>query len=327
MEETKISVIIPVYNTEKFLHRCIDSVLDQTFKDFQLILVNDGSKDDSLRICKEYEKSDSRVVVIDTPNCGSSSARNTGMEKASGKWIIHYDSDDWVDSDMLRLLYDKAVEEDADIVACGFYMDYDNGDNIQRLYPYDRFEPHSEIFRVEQQYSSVCNKLVKRDLYDKYDIRFVDGVRMWEDLVVTTRLRFHSKKTAIVNRPLYHYYCAQRDSICVADMGKYPHSQIKVIEFLSEYFKSISTSDPIAKKILISLKVTVKTSLIPIDTEDNYNHWKNLYSEADKYILRMKHLPLIQRLRLFMIANLSFRQFYFTRNFYRKLFHIPQESI
>ncbi len=314
MNETKVSVIIPVYNSENYLHRCIDSVLNQTFKDFQLILVNDGSKDNSLKICKEYEKNDSRIIVIDTPNRGSSSARNTGMEKASGNWIIHFDSDDWVDNNILQELFDRALEEDADIAACGFYEDYDHGNKISRLYPYEKFEPHSEIYRVEQQYSSVCNKLVKRELYEKYDIRFVDGVRMWEDLVVTARLRFHSKKTVIVNKPLYHYYCAPRESICVTDIGKYPHSQIKVIEFLSDYFNSISTSDPIAKKIIASLKVTVKTTLYPIDSEDNYNHWKNLYSEADKYILKMKHLPLIQRLRLLMIANLSYQQFYFTRN-------------
>lgn len=319
MEEKKISVIIPVYNVEKYLRRCVESVLNQTFKNFELILVNDGSKDDSLKICKEFEKSDPRVIVIDTPNRGSSSARNKGMSIASGEWIIHFDSDDWIDRDMLQLLYDKAITEDADIVACGIYEDFGNDNRIEHLYPYDKIEPHSEIYRVEMQYSSVCNKLVRRWLYDKYNIHFVDGVRMWEDLVVTTRLRFYSRKTVIENKCLYHYFCAPRESICVNDLGQYPYSQIKVIEFLSNYFNSLQSSDPIIKKIIASIKVTVKNYMFSIDSEEHYNDWKKLYCEADKYILKLKHLPLETRFRLFFVSKLSYKQFLSFRNIYKKI--------
>ena len=91
-----VSVIVPVYNVEKWLRKCVDSILSQTYVDFELILINDGSKDRSLEICREYELTDDRVKVIDGPNRGSSAARNTGLKQAKGQWIIFCDSDDWL---------------------------------------------------------------------------------------------------------------------------------------------------------------------------------------------------------------------------------------
>lgn len=320
MKKKLVSVIIPVYNVENYLRRCVESVLNQTFKNFELILVNDGSKDDSLKICKEFEKSDPRVIVIDTPNRGSSSARNTGMSIASGEWIIHFDSDDWIEQDMLQLLYDEAITEDADIVACGIYEDYGNDNRIAHLYPYEKLEPHSEIFRMEGLYSSVCNKLIKKELYDKHDIHFVNGVRMWEDLVVSTRLRFFSKKSAIVNKPLYHYYCAPRESICIEDAKQYPHSQIRVVEYLTDYLNSLQSSDPIIQKIIASIKISAKNYLFSLESEQAYNQWKYMYSEANKDILELKHIPLQNRLLYYMASILSYKNYMFMRGLKRKIF-------
>lgn len=317
--EKIVSVVIPVYNVEKYLGRCINSVLNQTFKKFELILVNDGSKDKSLEICKEYEKRDSRIKVINTSNHGSSSARNTGMSYASGEWIIHFDSDDWVEPNILQLLYEKAISEDVDIVACGLCMDDGEGNTLDCPYPYNDFEPHSEIYRVEGQYSSVCNKLVRRELYDKYNIRFVDGVRMWEDLVVTTRLRYHSRKTVIVNKPLYHYFCAPRESICVSDVHKFPHSQIMVVEFLIEYFNSLSSSDPLINKIIACIKISAKNYIFSIESEDSYNQWKNLYKDANKRILDLRYFPLKVRLCYYLASKLSYKQFITIRSIKKKL--------
>lgn len=314
-----ISVIVPVYNVEKYLHRCVDSILNQTFGDFELILVNDGSSDNSLAICQEYEKRDSRVTVIDTPNRGSSSARNTGLSKAVGNWVIHIDSDDWIELDMIQILFDKAIKEDADIVACGLIEDDGETCKLVHIYPYDKYEPKSEIFRVDVQYSSVCNKLVKKELYDKYNIHFVDGVRMWEDVVVTSRLRYHSRKTVIVNKPLYHYFCAPRQNMCSQDAGKFPVSQIRVVEFLTNYFNKISLTDPNLNKLLISLKLTAKKRLFSLNTEEEYNEWKDLYKEANKYILKMKHFPLDCRFKMFLAANISYRNISILHSCFKRL--------
>lgn len=315
-----ISVIIPVYNTEKYLKRCLDSVLNQTFKDFELILVNDGSNDSSLQICKEYESKDSRIKVIDTPNRGSSSARNTGLNESKGDWIIHFDSDDWIELDMLKELYDAGVGKNADIVACGFYLDNGEDNKEARIYPYNDFEPRDKIYRVDMQYSSVCNKLVKKTLYEDHDIHFVDGIRMWDDLVVTMRLRYHSRKTVIVNKPMYHYFCAPRNSICTSDIAGYPYSQIKVVEFLTDYFSKLGVRDREKNKIINSLKVTSKKNIFTLKSEEKFNEWKHLYPEANRFILQMKHIPLKRRIIMYLGAKLSYKQIQTLYKAYKTIF-------
>ncbi|GMO37902.1 MAG: hypothetical protein Ta2B_17610 [Termitinemataceae bacterium] len=114
-----ISVIIPVYNVEHYLRRCLDSVLAQTFTDFECILIDDGSPDKSPAICDEYAKKDSRFVVIHQANAGVSAARNAGLDIAQGEWITFVDSDDWIEPDMLRVLYQNAVKHQSDVSVCG----------------------------------------------------------------------------------------------------------------------------------------------------------------------------------------------------------------
>src|SRR4051812_47980519 len=114
----KISIIVPVYNVQSFIRECIESILGQSFVDFELILVNDGSSDQSGFICDEYSNTDKRIVVIHKENGGQSSARNMGIESAKGEFIGFVDSDDWIHSDMYKTLYSKVMETNAEIIAC-----------------------------------------------------------------------------------------------------------------------------------------------------------------------------------------------------------------
>lgn len=115
----KISIIVPVYNVELFLHKCIISILSQTFKDFELILINDGSTDKSGEICDVYSQKDSRIKVIHKKNEGQSSARNKGLEIARGDYIGFVDSDDWIEQDMYKTLYESSIKANADIAVIG----------------------------------------------------------------------------------------------------------------------------------------------------------------------------------------------------------------
>ena len=121
--QPKVSVIVPVYKAEKYLQRCVDSLLAQTFTDFELLLIDDGSPDRSGEICDEYAAADSRVRVFHKVNGGVSSARQCGMDNATGEYTIHADPDDWVEPIMLKELYVKAKEENADMVFCNYYWD------------------------------------------------------------------------------------------------------------------------------------------------------------------------------------------------------------
>ena len=124
-----ISIIVPVYNAELYLDRCINSVLNQTYKEFELILIDDGSTDSSLSICYDYASKDSRIVVLSKKNEGAGLARNEGLKIAKGDYIGFVDSDDYISPDMYREMYRKAIENDADIVQCG-YLKVDEKDNI-----------------------------------------------------------------------------------------------------------------------------------------------------------------------------------------------------
>ena len=119
-----ISIICPVYSAEKYIHRCLDSILAQTFTDFELLMIDDGSPDNSGKICDEYAEKDSRIRVFHKENGGVASARQIGLDNAIGDYTIHIDPDDWVDPNMLEELYAKAKEADADIVICDYWVNY-----------------------------------------------------------------------------------------------------------------------------------------------------------------------------------------------------------
>lgn len=129
MKKYYFSIIVPVYNTEQNIHQCIDSVLHQEFKDFELLLVNDGSKDKSLTICKEYAKKHSCIQVIDQENGGPSKARNTGLEHAQGKYILFLDSDDWLEPETLQILHAQSSDE-CPLIYYGFRSYFGDGDFI-----------------------------------------------------------------------------------------------------------------------------------------------------------------------------------------------------
>lgn len=120
-----ISIIVPVYNVEKYVRKCLDSVVNQAYKDLEILIVDDGSTDGSGKICDEYKKDD-RVKVFHTENRGLSAARNYGIDRAHGEWIGFVDSDDWIEPDMYEVLLKSALETDADIVECGVYTEYSN---------------------------------------------------------------------------------------------------------------------------------------------------------------------------------------------------------
>lgn len=201
-----VSVIVPVYKAEKYLHRCVDSLLAQTFTDFELILIDDGSPDSSGEICDAYAARDERVRVIHQTNGGVSAARQKGIDEAQGEYTIHADPDDWVEPTMLEELYRKAKEEDADIVIC----DYITHIRKKKIYTTQRPSAlnsdalvHDLLF--QQLHGSCCNKLVKRACYSLYGVRFPEGLNMREDLHVCLSLLMHPVKAAYLNKAFYHY--------------------------------------------------------------------------------------------------------------------------
>lgn len=203
----RISVIVPVYRVEAYLSRCIDSILNQTFSDFELILVDDGSPDNCGKICDDYAKKDSRVVVIHKENGGLSDARNAGLEyifeNSDSEWITFIDSDDWVHEKYLELLFYAAVDNKVEISICRFVTTSGETPDV-------KFNDTPQIVTVERLYSEYyldrtisCAKLYRRSLWK--EIRFPFG-RLHEDEFTTYKLLFATRKIVLITSPLYYYF-------------------------------------------------------------------------------------------------------------------------
>lgn len=209
----KISVIVPVYNSDKYLHRCIDSILAQTFIDFELLLINDGSKDNSGAICDEYAAKDARVCVFHKENGGVSSARNVGLDNANGEWICWVDSDDYIDSTMLEKLYKSAVVNDADISYCNFNMVWDKTMEIYRLRgsSFDKFRTLAEW--IGEPWTICTASLFKTSLYKDNNLEYSSEFNYCEDFYMSTVLRYYAQRIVNIEEPLYFYNRCNESSI------------------------------------------------------------------------------------------------------------------
>lgn len=212
---TFLSIIIPIYNSEKYLCRCIDSLLNQTFQDFELLLINDGSQDNSAAICNKYAQLDNRIRVFHKTNGGVASARQVGLVEARGEYSIHVDSDDWVERNMLEDLYYCARATNADIVIADFYNDFGNG-RIENQNQFCDGYSSTEIAQMiisDRLMGSLCNKLVRHKLYADYGLEFVPGVNYQEDALMMARLMCHELKVSYLKKAYYHYCMENIDSI------------------------------------------------------------------------------------------------------------------
>lgn len=207
----KISVIVPVYNTEKYLKKCLESIINQSLKEIEIIIVNDCSTDNSLKIIKKYIEKDKRIILIDkVKNEGVSSARNSGINIAKGKYILFIDSDDWIERNCLKEMYEIAEKSKSDIVISDFYFDYEG---VKIFYYSDQYGETGSILKnkkvienlTKNSSASVWNKLVKREIYLKNNIRFPEETSMGEDLFVVVSLFYFSEKIVKLNRAYLHY--------------------------------------------------------------------------------------------------------------------------
>ncbi len=208
MEKDLVSVIIPVYKVEKELKRCVESVLNQTYKNLEIFLVDDGSPDDCPQICDEYSKIDHRIRVIHKENGGLSDARNAGLDIAKGEYIAFVDSDDWVESDYIENLYTNAVKEEADISIIGFTMVWDGGktrrfSNDKEYYVFDREQAVRELLKQDKFYCMVWQKLYKKYIFK--DIRFPVG-KLYEDVAICMPIFLNANRVVISGKTKYNYY-------------------------------------------------------------------------------------------------------------------------
>lgn len=198
----KVSVIVPVYNTSNYLEKCITSLLNQTLQDIEIIMVNDGSLDNSREIIEEFQKKDNRILLFNKENGGQASARNLGLSKATGEYVVFLDSDDYISPVMYEQLYNKAKSMDYDIVLCNYYLDY-NGEIKEN---HKIFNESREVSSKEYILStpSPVNKIIKREFLKKNSFQFPEGF-IYEDLASIPILGTFNPKIYYIDEYLYYY--------------------------------------------------------------------------------------------------------------------------
>ncbi|MDR3256689.1 MAG: glycosyltransferase [Endomicrobium sp.] len=208
----KVSVIIPVYNTEKYLRQCLDSVVNQTLKDIEIICVNDGSTDKSLTILRDYASKDSRIVVIDSINEGAGASRNKGIRISHGKYVGFVDSDDWLDLNYYGNLYSVAEEQNADLVRTSYFYERFNVQEKEKflsgLFERKKLKKESLSLNVNEHTVVIWNAIYKQNYIIKNDIYF-NNSRSQNDIFWTARATYFSKKTIGTDNTYYHYRCNQ----------------------------------------------------------------------------------------------------------------------
>lgn len=240
-EEMKISVVVPVYNVERFLRDCINSIRNQTYQNLEIILVDDGSTDSSAGICDEYEKMDTRIKVIHKCNGGLSDARNTGIGLAKGEYISFVDSDDWIRKDAYQILSDRIRQFRADIVCFGMTELYERSRNVLYLPKSSGVADTEGALKMLMLGNgcgpSACNKLFKRRIFEK--IRFPAG-KISEDIAVMYQVFDQAKQVGFVNECLY-YYRHRRGSITTA---AYHRKNLVIVDYARDMIRYMKKKHP-----------------------------------------------------------------------------------
>lgn len=199
-----VTIVVPIYNVEKFLSRCVDSILNQTYEHLEIILVDDGSTDNSSVICDEYKKNNERIKVIHKPNGGLSDARNAGLNIATGKYVAFIDSDDYITVDAIEDMLFKLKENNAQIAVCNMIRFFDNEKNEPFYKPTENAIVLNENDRFQTlNQPSVCNKLFLSELFK--NIRFPKG-KFYEDTFVYHKLAYLSKSIVLTGKDSYWYF-------------------------------------------------------------------------------------------------------------------------
>ena len=250
----KISVIVPIYNTAEHLHRCIDSILDQTYTNLEILLINDGSTDNSGVICDEYEKKDVRVKVIHQENSGQSVARNVGVKHATGQYMIYVDSDDWIDLEMYATMMDVMLEHNQRIVECGEVHRYEDTEskspNSGEMVVEDQLTALKRI--IANQAFSVCRRLCHRDIITQMKFR---EATFAEDVYYTVETMSLVKSIAVMPYPFYNYYKANESTT----RGAYQLRSLGTIDaalFVDSKVKEITkdrTFKPVIDKFILTI--------------------------------------------------------------------------
>lgn len=304
------SVIVPAYQAEKTIKRCLDSIINQSYIDFEIIVINDGSKDNTLKICKEYE-ADNRIRIISQANRGISATRQLGLELSTGKYIQFIDSDDWVDTSFLEELFFLLKSNDYDMVILDYYADKINKSEYKSL-GIKSLEKEALVKGLVSNIPGVLwNKVVKRELFSKYNVDFNSGLSYCEDWVVTYKFFNSTSKIFYYKKAFYHY-----------DLYSNPNSLARVINIntLKSRYDYLEYIKRLGIKILYPrIYETQYASYAYIVIRSNLYDASQYRKEFEDLSIKATYLPIYKKIILYVARIFNVRVAYYFDNLIRKL--------
>lgn len=275
-----VSIIVPVYGVEQYISQCIESLIAQSYKNIEIILVDDGSKDRSGIICEEYAANDRRITVLHKQNGGLTSARNYGLERATGDWIMHVDGDDWIEPDAIEILLKKANETNADIVFADFWFDYPRKHIASNFYDWNKQDNDGLKEYISTSWTCLSGSMQKKTLYDENNLKSPEGIDYCEDFHLIVRLCYFAKFIAKVPKPLYHYRQQENSIVHNLDKKTEADEQWAYADIIN-FFKQLGVYDSFKKSMAWrSLKATQELML---DTK-TFNEFCSYNPDKKKYI-------------------------------------------
>ena len=282
----EVTVIVPAFNCESEINKCILSVLNQSLQDFELIIVNDGSTDNTEEAVKPFLL-DNRVILINKTNGGVSSARNCALDIAQGKYILMIDADDWVESNFLELLFEKAESEDADIVFCGYYIDFiESNNSVKKFFDIPKASVLEQIRYIESlnNMNIIWNKIYKREIINKHHIRFSTDLLRGEDLYFNNQYFRYVKNIESIHNFLYHYIRKNNSSLLQIFIPDMFFQQKKIFSSKKKFLKIIGLSDESDNRLL-------------------NNHYYNMINNCIKNEFRKKQPFLVRKQNILIILS------------------------
>lgn len=302
-EQPLISVIVPVYNVEKYLKKCVNSITSQTYENLEILLVDDGSTDSSGQICNEFEKNDARIKVIHKKNGGLSDARNAGLDRAKGQYYAFIDSDDYIQDNTIEIMLNAVKKNKSEIAICNMIRFLEEGETLQFYCPTD----HEVLYQGKQRYKtlnqpSVCNKLFEAKLFE--GIRFPKG-KYYEDTFVYHEVLYRANNIVLTGTDSY-WYLSREDSI----VGQ-PQYTERYFDFIEAVYKRADfllkhDVQPYAKEACLSLYAAIANAESNIEentkTIEKFSIARKQYTLAYNELMKMKNqIGIKQKLRLMLL--------------------------
>ncbi len=314
MKKDKVSIIVPVYNVEKYLNKCINSIINQTYKNIEIIIINDGSTDNSEKIIKEYLKKEDRIIYIRKKNGGLSSARNAGIEVANGEYICFVDSDDWIGPNYIKDNIEAIENNNSDMSICNIVYIYDDGTIKKRTPKIKQSECISAREAIKEELLGkkykchAVNKICKLSIYKKNNIRFTEN-RIYEDVFTMYQVILKCKKISLVNSNTYFYLQNRSGSILAESFNEKRYDIFEAMNniILNEQIKKYKLEKELQSFYILNI-VSLYNYVYPLSKEkiaEIQNKIKTLFNKTitKGYLLNNK-LSLSLKIRFFLINKL-----------------------